>query len=122
MTPPPTKNFQSRRRGAVSAEVVTYDDVKNYVKKVNSVGCCYCGQLVLIACDAPVYLNCPFSPSMPVALSDLVMAGWCFPLLFVGYVTFSFSSIGRLVSCTFATVSTRLTSPTMLVTLLVVPR
>ena len=31
---PPTKNFQSRRRGGVSAEVYTDDDVKNYVKKV----------------------------------------------------------------------------------------
>ena len=32
---PPTKTFQSRRRGAVSAEVYTDDDVKNYVKKVS---------------------------------------------------------------------------------------
>ena len=32
---PPTKAFQSRRRGAVSAEVYTDDDVKNYVKKVS---------------------------------------------------------------------------------------
>nr|CAB3265158.1 cAMP-dependent protein kinase type I-beta regulatory subunit [Phallusia mammillata] len=31
---PPTQNFHSRRRGAVSAEVYTDDDVKNYVKKV----------------------------------------------------------------------------------------
>ena len=31
---PPAKVFPSRRRGAVSAEVYTDDDVKDYVKKV----------------------------------------------------------------------------------------
>lgn len=33
---PPTMNQGRRRRGAVSAEVYTADDMKNYVKKVSA--------------------------------------------------------------------------------------